>query len=345
MFPYRWSLSDGYPAQGIKPHGKTVFGTFVCGGGSTMGYKLAGYYHLGGVELDPRIAKVYKENHSPENLYIEDIRTFNERDDLPDSLYNLDLLDGSPPCSSFSMAGNREKDWGKNKKFQEGQSKQVLDDLVYVYADTINKLQPKVAILENVKGLITGNAKTYAKEIKKRITAAGYRVQLFLLNSATMGVPQVRERVFFVCLRNDIDLPRLELDFNESPIIYGEIEDKDDTEDVSLGPVSDSVWPKVPKGNNFSVIAGSNSLFSHYKVSPDKSLLTIVSGSGYYHYKVKRHLNAKELTLAGSFPSDYNYLTDKWSTIQNLVGMSVPPVMTAQIANQIYIQWLSKCST
>ena len=305
-----------------------------------MGYKLAGYHHLGGVELDKRIAKVYKENHSPEHLYVEDIRAFNQRDDLPDSLYNLDLLDGSPPCSSFSMAGNREKDWGKSKVFQEGQAKQVLDDLVYVYAQTIKKLQPKVAILENVKGLINGNAKQYAKEIKKRITAAGYRTQVFLLNAATMGVPQVRERVFFICLRNDIDLPRLELDFNESPILYREIEDLNDTEDVFLGPVSDLVWPKVPKGNAFSIEAGPSNLFSHYKVTPEKSLLTIVSGSGYYHYKVKRHLNANELTLAGSFPSDYKYLTDKRGAIQNIVGMSVPPVMTARIADQIYKQWL-----
>ena len=49
LFPYRWSLADGYPAKGITYHGRKVFGTFICGGGSTMGYKLAGYHHLGGV--------------------------------------------------------------------------------------------------------------------------------------------------------------------------------------------------------------------------------------------------------------------------------------------------------
>lgn len=47
-FPYRWNLKDGYPAKGIEQHNKNVFGTFICGGGSTMGYKLAGYNHLGG---------------------------------------------------------------------------------------------------------------------------------------------------------------------------------------------------------------------------------------------------------------------------------------------------------
>ena len=214
-FPYKWFLKDGYPAKGIEKHGKKVFGTFICGGGSTMGYKLAGFDHLGGVEFDPKIAKVYNENHSPKYLFTEDIRVFNQRKDIPQELFNLDLLDGSPPCSSFSMAGNRDKDWGKKKQFREGQAFQRLDDLVFEYIDTIKLLQPKVALLENVKGLIIGNAKAYAKNMKIAFENAGYNVQVFLLNAASMGVPQKRERVFFIGLRKDFKLPKLELNFNE----------------------------------------------------------------------------------------------------------------------------------
>ena len=44
--------------------------------------------------------------------------------------YHLDILDGSPPCTSFSTAGLREKTWGKQKKFREGQKLQTLDDLL-----------------------------------------------------------------------------------------------------------------------------------------------------------------------------------------------------------------------
>ena len=81
------------------------------------------------------------------------------------------------------MAGSREKAWGKKKQFREGQAVQVLDDLVFEYVRTIDKLKPKVCLLENVRGIIQGNAKVYSKEIVRQMTAAGYRVQVFLLKS------------------------------------------------------------------------------------------------------------------------------------------------------------------
>ena len=85
-FPYKWNLANGYPAKGIQPNGLKVFGTFICGGGSTMGYKLAGFNHLGGVEIDPQVADIYKTNHNPKYLYNQDIREFNKLIDLPDEL-------------------------------------------------------------------------------------------------------------------------------------------------------------------------------------------------------------------------------------------------------------------
>ena len=90
MFDYRWTLKDGYPAKNVPFHGSTAFGTFICGGGSTMGYKLAGYNHLGGVEIDSKMAEIYNLNHKPTHLYLQDIRLFNQRNDLPKELYELD---------------------------------------------------------------------------------------------------------------------------------------------------------------------------------------------------------------------------------------------------------------
>jgi DNA (cytosine-5)-methyltransferase 1 len=340
-FPYKWHLKNGYPAKDINYHGSKVFGTFVCGGGSTMGYKLAGFKHIGGVEIDEKIATVYKENHNPNYFFTEDIRLFNKREDLPSDLYNLDLLDGSPPCSSFSMAGNRDKDWGKKKKFKEGQKMQRLDDLVFEYIKTIKKLQPKVAILENVKGLIQGNAKAYTKKIFQEFRAAGYRVQLFLLNAASMGVPQKRERVFFIGLRNDFKLPKLELSFNEKPILFGEIEDVTDLNEVKNKDTRTyKGWTLSKSGQTFADgINDGGSMFGYTKVNRNDVVKTVVSSDGTYewHDKLFRKLNNLELLQVGSYPLDYNFKDVK---PKYLIGMSVPPVMTAQISNQIYLQWL-----
>jgi len=336
-FPYKWYLKDGYPAKGIEYHGSKVFGTFICGGGSSMGYKLAGFDHLGGVEIDPKVAEVYMLNHKPKHLYVEDIRLFNQRKDLPEELYHLDLLDGSPPCSSFSMAGNRDKDWGKEKQFREGQAHQRLDDLVFEYVKTIKKLQPKVALLENVKGLIQGNAKAYAKKINKEFTKAGYRVQLFLLNAASMGVPQKRERVFFIGLRNDIDLPKLVLDFDESLITFKQA--TNDIENLFDENVTDSAlkyWKTTLPGKSFS----SSSFFNWIRLNENDAFPTIASACEKLHHpSVCRPLNLEEIKRGGTYPCDFVFAEIKG---KYLIGMSVPPVMTAQIVHQIWLQWLSK---
>jgi DNA (cytosine-5)-methyltransferase 1 len=339
LFPYKWNLADGYPSKNIQPNDYNVFGTFICGGGSTMGYKLAGYNHLGGVEIDPKMAKVYKANHKPKHLYIEDIRQFVKRNDLPKELYSLDLLDGSPPCSSFSMAGNREKDWGKKKVFKEGQAKQVLDDLFFEYIALAKKLQPKVVLAENVKGLIQGNAKVYVKKIFKAFDEAGYNVQLFLLNAASMGVPQKRERVFFICQRKDLNLPKLKLEFREEAIPFKEFNNAENTETEKQKAGRVDLWHKCKRGEHFSKYHPKGHYFADYKLDYKDivPILTASAGDGSWHPDYCRMLSKIELCCAGTYPLDYDFqdVEPKY-----LIGMSVPPVMTAQIANQIRLQWL-----
>lgn len=338
-FPFRWRIADGYPAKGIERHGHTVFGTFVCGGGSTMGYKLAGFNHLGGVELDPTIADVYQRNHDPRFLYNIDIRDFNRLDDLPPELYNLDLLDGSPPCSTFSMQGKREKAWGQAKQFAEGQKLQRLDDLVFVYCDTILKLRPKCFLLENVSGLIKGNGKVYCKKIVQYMKLHGYTSQVFLLNAASMGVPQMRERVFIIGHKTEIKLPPLTLNFNEPAIPFSQC--------ISKGPhrplsgISLERWnhrrpADRSMGNIAKRLSGKGSNFSTRIIVSDEVCPTLTTGvNALYDQPV--YMNADEVRDVSTFPQDYDF-TGKSADF--LCGMSVPPVMTAQIAYQIYLQWL-----
>ena len=346
-FPYKWTLKD---AKFTKDKG-IVFSCFACGGGSTMGYKLAGFDVIGCNEIDPKMMAAYITNHNPKHSYLEPIQSFKLRDDLPDELYQLDILDGSPPCSSFSMAGNRDKDWGKDKKFREGQAKQVLDTLFFDFIDLAKKLQPKVVVAENVKGLLLANAQKYVAEILKQFDDAGYYVDYTLLNASKMGVPQRRERVFFTAIRKDLfngpfsDIfntrPKLQLNFNEPPILF---KDVSDTKGKSLTDLYHGRWEKrIDSDRNFGHITerldGVSKCFSDRLHHSNTVASTITTGSHMINFDTGKHLTDSCLCKIGTFPDDYNFCTSK---TQYLVGMSVPPVMTAQIATRIYEQWLKQ---
>ena len=353
-FSYRWNLKE---TTFTKDKGK-VFSCFACGGGSTMGYKLAGFDVLGCNEIDPKMAEAYKTNHNPKYCFVEPIQTFKLRDDLPKELYNLDILDGSPPCSSFSIAGAREEDWGKEKKFREGQAEQVLDTLFFDFIDLAAKLKPKIVVAENVKGLLLGEAKSYVLKILESFDKAGYMVNYWLLDSSDMGVPQKRERVFFLAIRKDIAEPFLEsvdmftiapkinLQFNEKKIVWGDVIDQNDNIET-LSKLDGELWEKRQVGDvdlsNISlrernILSRFNAKFL-YK---EKVANTITGGEQCVLFDKKRNRNKQELCDCGTYPHDYNFLTNK---PEYLIGMSVPPVMTAQIATRIYEQWLSKINT
>jgi DNA (cytosine-5)-methyltransferase 1 len=350
-FPYNWTLKD---ANFTKDKGK-VFSCFACGGGSTMGYKLVGFDVIGHNDIDKKMIDVYKENHNPKYSFLESITTFAKRKDLPKDLYNLDILDGSPPCSSFSMAGNREKDWGKEKVFREGQELQVLDTLFFDFIDLAKELQPKVVVAENVKGLLLGAAKEYVIKIYKAFDEAGYYVQHFLLDASKMGVPQDRERVFFIAMRKDLakpflhftdmftEVPKIDMYFNEFKIEFLEIF-KNYT-DRPLTEKMRKLWELRRYGDSSFEIINEREFnkkflnFGHKFIYMKGTINTILANDQCCLFDYPRYRNFDELCSSGSYPKDYNFLKIK---PEYLIGMSVPPVMTAQIAKQIYDQWLSK---
>lgn len=194
-----YTKKDVKKIQDSVKNKKKVFSCFHCGGGSSFGYKLAGMDVLGGVEIDPKMMELYKANHDPKYSFLMGVQDFKNIPDeqLPKALFDLDILDGSPPCSTFSMAGSREKAWDKKKKFREGQKEQVLENLFFDFIDIAKKLKPKVVVAENVKGLISGNARYYVDKIFRSFRDAGYSAQLFLCNGSRMGVPQQRESFLY----------------------------------------------------------------------------------------------------------------------------------------------------
>lgn len=337
-YPYNWSLKE---ATFTRDKGK-AFSCFACGGGSSMGYKLAGYDVIGCNEIDPKLVELYKANLNPKFAFVEGIQTFKLRGDLPEELYDLDILDGSPPCSTFSIAGNREKAWGVEKKFREGQVKQVLDTLFFDFIDLAFELRPKIVVAENVKGILIGKAKAYTEKIHEEFALAGYHSRHFLLDASKMGVPQKRERVFFIALRDDFDkalLDNLMLAFDYPVIPYSEIR-RDEGEATRIPPPSvQQLWPVVELGRGFDTVHITGSFFSYKKLHPDRPVNTLTARRLTTDYKECRYLFKEELLAAGTFPTDYDFGTQKPNYV---IGMSVPPVMMANVADEIYKQIISK---
>lgn len=328
---WKWNMATDYPEK----NGLKVFSCFACGGGSTMGYKLCGCDVIGDLEIDPRMNKVYVENHKPKYNFVEDIRDFNKREDLPEELYNLDILDGSPPCSTFSMAGEREDSWGKKKKFREGQKEQTLDDLAFVFIETVKKLKPKVVIMENVEGLIKGNAWKYVQDIYKKFQEIGYNLKHWLLKGEEMGIPQTRHRVFFVATRLPFNLDSINMYFNYEPILFKQIKEgigRKPTEKAKL-LLDNAKETDTLLSEAYIRIFGKKSWFNHTLCKDNYVMPTIIAGHDcMWRMTEKEHCSNEDYRNAQTFPQDYNFLTQSHSYI---CGMSVPPIMIKRLMTRL----------
>jgi len=213
-------------------NGFNVASTFSGCGGSSLGYKMAGFKVLWASEFIPAAQETYEANQKGTILDKRDIREVHPEDILKATglkVGQLDLLDGSPPCASFSTAGIREKGWGRVKKYSD--SEQRTDDLFFEFVRIIKGVMPKCFVAENVKGLTIGTAKSVLGSMQKDMFAGetfidkegeevlirkeedtiihalmdcGYKVGFRVLNAADLGVPQSRNRVIFVGVRKDV---------------------------------------------------------------------------------------------------------------------------------------------
>ena len=166
----------------------TVISTFAGGGGSSTGYRLAGGDVLLINEFVKAAVETYTANFPDTKVLVDDIKNYTAKDFLDMANINkgeLDILDGSPPCSAFSNSLA-----GKN--------------LFYEFIRIAEGVQPKVIIAENVKGITFGKAMEKLNSFINEFEKIGYRVTYKVLNAADYGVPQARERTIFICIREDV---------------------------------------------------------------------------------------------------------------------------------------------
>lgn len=336
---WKWSFAD-YPKE---KNGLKVFSCFACGGGSTMGYKLAGCDVIGCCEIDPRMNKVYIKNHNPRHNFLMDVRDFNAipNDKLPKELFSLDILDGSPPCTTFSMAGEREKSWGQKKKFKEGQAEQTLDDLSFVFIETVAKLKPRCVIMENVEGLLFGKAWGYVQNIYKKFNEIGYQVRHWLCKGEHMGIPQARHRVFFIALRKDdaFNLDRLDMSFNYETVPYGVIKegkgDQINKDTQTYRTLCMATHSDLRISDIYYRLGEKERQFGTKIAWEENVLQTITANLEYLRGEEKERISIQDIIHAQTFPEDYDFQTKTFANVAYICGMSVPPVMIKRIVGRL----------
>lgn len=331
----------------IKKNGFNVVSTFTGAGGSSLGYRMAGFNVLWINEFMEKARETYKLNSTKSTIIdktdIRDVKSEDILNVLNIDAGEIDVLDGSPPCASFSTQGKRDKDWGKVKSYSK--TKQRTDDLFFEYIRLVKGLKPKVFVAENVSGLIKGRAKGYFLEILKEFKKYNYTVEARLLKAHWLNVPQMRERLFFIGVRNDLqkkpEFPLPKSTPTRIKDVLCNLKNKKDENNcywIKEDTRMQKLWFHTKAGTNFQKAGGllynkEGSYFGQVKVSPDKPCNTIVT-TPMYHWEECRFLTIPEIKLFSTFPEDFE-LTGSFMDRWERVGRAVPPFMMKEIASVI----------
>lgn len=353
----------------------TVISTFAGGGGSSTGYKLAGGNVLVVNEFVDAAVDTYKENYPDTPVIKDDIKKLTGKDFLElakISKGELDILDGSPPCSAFSIAGKREKGWDKTKKYSDDKQVENIEDLFFEYIRIANDIQPKIIIGENVAGITMGEAKEYYNRIINEFSSIGYEAVGKVLNSADYGTPQARQRCFFVAIRNDImgkiGLNFMNMESEVYPVPSGtkvtlkqaidNIQNDPEEEKMLLDFVQGSFQKKwiellefnptkhlKPSDPKYIEINPKQSMFNMIRPCPDLPCPTVTQAgqkmglSGVFHYAKNRKLTIQELKRVMGLPDDFK-LSGKFDQQAERVGRMVAPLCMKSLIENLYLKVL-----
>lgn len=339
----------------VPPNGFAVVSTFSGCGGSCLGFKMAGFRVLWASEFVPAAQQTYKANHPGVPLDTRDIRRVQPQEILAAvgrGPGEIDVLEGSPPCASFSTAGKRQAGWGRVRPYSD--TKQRTDDLFFEFARLLKGLQPRAFVAENVSGLVKGVAKGCFKAILGELKGCGYRVEARLLDAQWLGVPQMRLRLIFVGVRNDLGLApafprplpyrysvRDALPWLSARDAPGDgcplVEPEADIGRYAIG----REWEKLRPGEQ------SERYLNLIRAHPDRPCNTLTAPAGLtsaatvVHPTEKRRFSIAELKRLCAFPDDF-VLTGSYAQQWERLGRAVPPLMMFYVARTLRDEVLCK---
>jgi len=369
----RYTLKDTLDSE--KKALFNVLSTFAGGGGSSTGYRLAGGKILAINEFVEEAQNTYRENYPNTTIVPGDIKKLTGTylmEQAGVKVSELDILDGSPPCSAFSMAGSISHGGGnthadafnKTKQYSDIKGVSNVEDLFFEFLRVAKDIKPKVIIGENVEGLTMGEAKEYFHKIQNTFEEIGYLVVADVLNASYFGVPQSRKRCFFIGVREDVadaiglnfmTMYQLYPEKNDVQTTLGEaISDIINEDKEELDYLFDKISPekavgktlmKMPKDPD-KVLTGMDyhdkghhfnlKRSSLRKPCPTITAMGNLAGvAGTCHPIEDRKFTIKELKRIMSLPEDFK-LTGKHKQQSERIGRMVPPLMMKALAESVY---------
>ncbi len=350
-----------------KPNASTVISTFAGCGGSSLGYSMAGFRELLAVEWDDNAVATFKLNFPDIPVYHGDIANLSVDECMRLAKVRegqLDILDGSPPCQGFSTAGKRNFSDDRNQLFRE-------------YVRLLRGLRPKVFVMENVSGMVKGKMKLIFADILRELKASGYKVSARLLNAMYFNVPQSRQRMIFIGVREDLGIApshpqaeskpitiaqallgiktnrfdskgqfRVKIIDENSPMITLTKGNQHHLQAIAFDDRYARLWARIPIGGNASDVIGKgyNSCVKPNPLLPAPTLPKTQTGRGFAtiaHWNEPRALTIDEAKLIASYPDDWQTIggySESWARI----GNSVPPLFMRSIARHIRTDILDK---
>lgn len=306
----------------------TVISTFAGCGGSSLGYSMAGFRELLAIEWDNNAVETFKLNFPDVPVYHGDISKISVEQVLEMTglrVGELDVFDGSPPCQGFSTAGKRVMDDPRNSLFKE-------------YVRLLRGLRPKVFVMENVSGMVKGKMKIIFAEIMRELKASGYKVSARLLNAMYFGVPQSRQRMIFIGVRDGLGIEPSHPIANTIPT--GLPKEKHATHKFLSQRENEQARAHkarhMAKGNGFGFV-----LLSEKKPCPTFPKTQIVQTSPLWDEGgLLRAPSISELHYIGSYPTAFDFMS--YDNAWERIGNSVPPLFMRSIAQHVRSEILDK---
>ena len=326
-----------------------VMDLFSGAGGFLLGFEKEGFDIILSTEFDEDCEKVHKINRPNIPFVRADIRTLsNEKIDELLNGQTVDVLIGGPPCQGFSTIGNRvSSDPERRTKYDP------RNDLFREYIRILNHLQPKVFVMENVKGIKTRDGGTIFEEIQRQFKETGYDFNCITLNAADYGVPQYRERVFFYGTRIGVDfeapIPTHGENRNPYNIVLDAIGDlANKGEEVSNhvplkhGEKNIRRYQLIPEGGRLpendlpADLYRKNFGNTFKRLDRNKPSLTMVPGHNAFpiHPWLDRSLTVREAARIQTFPDDYIFSGRRDKQCMQ-VGNAVPVQLANAWAKQV----------